>query len=572
MSQPPKIVKTYRDFGHIKRPRTLSNEQKQELLQRLFQKDASLFSSDPAIQEKIKKRLDWIDGVTPILPKIKNYQAFAEEVKSEFSHIVWCGMGGSALFPLVLGQMFGPQPGYPQFLVVDTNDPEIIKQVENLPLERTLFFIVSKSGTTLETLSHLKYFWQKLEEKGLNPGNHFVALTDQGSPLEELAKELGFRKVFPHPLCIGGRYAALSEIGFLPAALMGLDLNKALSYAQKMYEACHADIPWGYNLAASLAEFLVEAYVQGQDKISFITDPLLKPFALWLEQLLAESLGKNLTGLVPIVGESPGSPTVYGNDRTFIYLTLKGREKIYQRLISDLTEEGFRVKTYVLDERYEIFAEAFRWMLAIALCGYFLTLNPFDEPDVVLTKEKTRNFLEKFKQDKDFGIELYLDESTGISFYYEDTISIEFPRFSALLKKFFKDFSPWSYVGFLAYLPPTSEIEDIFRDFRTLVRERRNCSTVFGFGPRYLHSTGQMHKGGPILSRFMIFTRKGRNPEQIIPGEGYTFWDQQFAQACGDFKSLVEKKKPVILIHLTENYKEDLKIFYHLLEKALSFE
>jgi len=572
MSQPPKIAKTYRDFGHIKRPRNFSNEQKQEILQRLFQKDPSLFSSDPEVQEKIKRRLDWVDGVISILSKIKDYQAFAEGVKTEFSHVVWCGMGGSSLFPWVLSQMFGPQPGYPQFCVLDTNDPEVISQIESLPLDKTLFFIVSKSGTTLETLSHLKYFWQKSEGLVSNPGAHFVALTDEGSPLETLAKELGFRKVFFHPPFIGGRYAALSEIGFLPAALMGLDLNKALSYAKKMYEACNADIPWGYNLAATLAEFLVEAYIQGQDKISFITDPLLKPFVLWLEQLIAESLGKNYTGLVPVVGESPGSSTVYGNDRTFIYLTIKGREKIYQRLISDLAEEGFRVKTYILDERYEIFAEVFRWMVAVALCGYFLTLNPFDEPDVVLTKEKTKAFLEKFKQEQDFGIELFLDDATGISFYYEETISIEFPKFSALLKKFFKDFSPWTYIGFLAYLPPNPEIEDIFRDFRTLVREKKNCSTVFGFGPRYLHSSGQMHKGGPILSRFMIFTRKGRNPNQVIPGEGYTFWDQQFAQACADFKALVERKKPVILIHLTENYKEDLKSFYNLLEKALSFE
>jgi len=569
---PSAIKKTYKEFGRIKRPRNFSNEQKQEILQKLFQKDSSIFSSDSEVQEKIKKRLDWLDGPQYILPKLTELQNFADEVKKEFSHIVWCGMGGSSLFPLVLSQIFGPQEGYPEFHVLDTNDPENIEKIEKLPLEKTLFIIVSKSGTTVETLSHFKYFWKKVETLKGNPGANFAAITDPGSPLEKLAKELNFRKVFQHPPFIGGRYAALSEIGFLPAALLGLDLNKAISYAKNMYEACGPDIPWGYNLGATLAEFLIESYIQGQDKITFITDPLLKPFILWLEQLIAESLGKELTGLVPIVGESPGSPTVYGTDRVFIYFTLKGREKIYQRLVTDLKEGGFKVKTIVLEDRYEVFAEVFRWMLAVALCGYFMSLNPFDEPDVVLTKQKTKEFLETFKKNQDFGIELYLDEDTGWGFFYEKTVTIEYPKFTALLKKFFKDLSPWSYIGFLAYLPVDPEIEEIFRDFRTLVREKRTCSTVFGFGPRYLHSSGQLYKGGPILSRFMIFTRKGRKAEQIIPDEGYTFWDQQFAQACGDFKALEEKKKPVIMIHLTENYKDDLRKFYNYLEKALSLE
>jgi glucose-6-phosphate isomerase/transaldolase/glucose-6-phosphate isomerase len=569
---PSAIKKTYKEFGRIKRPRNFSNEQKQEILQKLFQKDSSIFSSDSEVQEKIKKRLDWLDGPQYILPKLTELQNFADEVKKEFSYIVWCGMGGSSLFPLVLSQIFGPQEGYPEFHVLDTNDPENIEKIEKLPLEKTLFIIVSKSGTTVETLSHFKYFWKKVETLKGNPGANFAAITDPGSPLEKLAKELNFRKVFQHPPFIGGRYAALSEIGFLPAALLGLDLNKAISYAKNMYEACGPDIPWGYNLGATLAEFLIESYIQGQDKITFITDPLLKPFILWLEQLIAESLGKELTGLVPVVGESPGSPTVYGTDRVFIYFTLKGREKIYQRLVTDLKEGGFKVKTIVLEDRYEVFAEVFRWMLAIALCGYFMSLNPFDEPDVVLTKQKTKEFLETFKKNQDFGIELYLDEDTGWGFFYEKTVTIEYPKFTALLKKFFKDLSPWSYIGFLAYLPVDPEIEEIFRDFRTLVREKRTCSTVFGFGPRYLHSSGQLYKGGPILSRFMIFTRKGRKAEQIIPDEGYTFWDQQFAQACGDFKALEEKKKPVIMIHLTENYKDDLRKFYNYLEKALSLE
>ncbi len=564
--------KTYKDFGRIKRPKNFSYEEKQEILKNLFQKKAEIFSQDQKIQEDIKRRLDWIEGPNLILSKLKELEVFAEEIKKEFSNIVWCGMGGSALFPLVLLHTFGSKEGGPNFYVLDTNDSDKISQIDKLSLENTFFVIVSKSGTTIETLSHFKYYWKKIENLKSNPGSNFCVLTDPGSPLEDLAKKFGFRKIFHHPPYVGGRYAALSEIGFLPAIFLGIDIKKAINYAQNMYFACTPDIPWEYNLGANLAEFLTESFIQGKDKLTFITDPILKPFTLWLEQLIAESLGKEFTGIVPVVGESPGSPTVYGSDRVFIYLTLRGREKIYQRLVSDLREEGFSVKTISLEDRYEIFGEVYRWMLAIALCGYFIGVNPFDEPDVVITKEKTKQFLEKFKKEKDFGIEFYLDEETNLGFFYEKTVSIEYPRFTALLKKFFKDLSPWTYIGFLAYLPPEEEIEEIFRDFRTLVREKRNCSTVFGFGPRYLHSTGQLHKGGSPLARFIIFTRRGRKEEQIIPGEDYTFWDQQFAQACGDFKALEEKRKPVIMIHLSQNYKEDLKKFYIYLEKSLAFE
>ncbi|MFZ8831181.1 MAG: phosphoheptose isomerase [Thermodesulfobacteriaceae bacterium] len=571
MSEPfPRIVKVYEEKGLIKRPSKLSEEEKERILQKLFAKDPTLFSLSPEVVEKVKNRLGWVDGYRYIEPKVAELKSFAEAVRAKFKQVVWCGMGGSALFPYVLSQMFAPKEGFPNLIVLDTNVPENIEEVEKLNVEDTLFVIASKSGTTIETLAHFKYFWKRAEETLSNPGEHFVALTDPGSPLEALAKELSFLKVFHHPSDIGGRYAALTEVGFLPAALLGLDLDKALHYAKEMYTACEPGIPWGYNLASTLAEYLVEHYIRGEDKLTFIVDPILKPFVLWIEQLIAESLGKDGTGIVPVVGESPGSPTVYATDRAFIYLTLRGRERIYQRLIQDLKEEGFPIKTFILDDRYEVFGEAYRWMLATAISGYLLTLNPFDEPDVVLTKQKTKEFLETFKTTGDFGIEFYLDEATGLGFYYDKTVSIEYPRIGALLKKLFSDFSPWIFVGILAYLPVDDEVENLVRDIRTLIREKKNCATVFGFGPRYLHSTGQLFKGGPTLSRFIILTYRGRRAEQVIPDEGYTFWDQMFAQACGDFRALEERKKPVIMVHLTQNYKEDLKTLYELIKKALS--
>ncbi len=568
--KPQKIVKTYKEFGKIKRPRKLSSEQKQEIIRRLFEKDPELFSTDPELKEKIRNRLDWVDGANPIKPKLKELKNFAEEVRDSFANVVWCGMGGSSLFPLVLKRVIGEKEGYPQFFVLDSNDPEEIEKIEKLDLKNTLFVIASKSGTTVETLSHFKYFWKKISDLKSNPGENFVALTDPDSPLEALAKEKNFRKVFHHPPKIGGRYAALSEIGFLPAALMGLDLEKAISYADKMKEACAPNIPWEYNLGTTLSEFLIESYIQGLDKLTFIVDPLLKPFILWLEQLVSESLGKELTGIVPVVSESPGSPTVYGNDRVFVYLALSGRESLYMALVKELKEVGFNVKQIILEDRYEIFGECYRWMIAIALCGYFLSVNPFDEPDVILAKKNTKEVLKRFKETKDFGIEFYLDEDTSLAYYFEKTLTLEYPRLGALIKKFFSDLSPWSYIGFLAYLPEKEEIEEVFREMRSLVREKKGCATVFGFGPRYLHSSGQLYKGGPILSRFIIFTRKGRKEDQIIPEEGYTFWDQQFAQAFGDFKALIEKNKPVMWIHLGKNYMEDLIKFKEKFAKNLT--
>ncbi|MCS7149815.1 MAG: phosphoheptose isomerase [Caldimicrobium sp.] len=566
----PRITKVYGDFNIIKRPSKLSSEEKDKLLKKLFNKEPDLFSEDPEIQRKIKDRLGWVEGYKYIESRIESLKKLADNLREEFKQVIWCGMGGSALFPLVLSEIFGARDGYPQLRVLDTNDPKHILEVETLPLEETLFVVASKSGTTLETLSQLRYFWARLKERVSKPEKHLIVLTDPNSPLEALAVENNFRAVIQHPPDVGGRYAALTEVGFFAALLLGLDIQRALHYAKEIYSACEPEIHWEYNLAANLAEFLTESYILGQDKLTFIVDPLLRPFALWLEQLLAESLGKNFSGIVPIVGESPGSPTVYSTDRSFIYLTLRGREKIYQRLITDLLEEGFRVKRMVLEDRYEIFAEAYRFMLATALTAYFIGVNPFDEPDVLLSKRKTREILEKFKKEEDFGIEFNIDDETGLGFYFEKTLGLEYPRLSAALKKLFQDFAPWIYVGFLAYLPQEPEVEELIRDMRTLIREKKNCATVFGFGPRYLHSTGQLFKGGPPLSRFIIFTRRGRLERQLIPGENYTFWDQQFAQAYGDFQALVEREKPVLWIHLFNDYKEDLKIFQELLEKVLS--
>ena len=552
----------------LKRPKKLSEEQKQAILQKLFQKDASVYTDDPELQKSIANRLGWIEAPQRMRPHLDELRAFAQKVKEEgFETVVHCGMGGSSLFPLALSKIFGPEPGWPQFHVLDSTDPEEIAKVEEFDLGKTLFIVASKSGTTIETLAHFHYFWEKVASKADSPGKHFVAITDEGSPLHKLGEERGFRQIFLNPADVGGRYAALTFVGLVPAALMGLDMDRLLGTAEEMLETCKPEIPWEYNPAAWLSEYIAERFFLGQDKLTIMADPLLRPFALWIEQLVAESLGKEFTGVVPIVGETPGSPTVYGPDRIFVYLGLRGRQDLYRRLFSDLKDAGFPLRAYWLEDRYELGAECIRWELAIALCGVWMGLNPFDEPDVIRAKKKTKEVLETFKQTGEFPLEFYLDDDLNIGFLYAGSLKVQYPRLRAVIKKFLYETPPWGYFAFLPFLPYDGEIEEVFTDLRTLLRGRRQCSTILGFGPRYLHSTGQLFKGGPRTGRFLLFTRKGRRPEQTIPGWGYTFWDLEFAQAYGDFQALSEQERPVLHIHLSKNYKEDLKKFYRFMEE-----
>ncbi|WP_457755716.1 phosphoheptose isomerase [Thermodesulfatator indicus] len=554
--------------ARLLRPTKLSEDEKRKIISAIFAKDPSVFTDDQDLQKVIKNRLGWVDAPQRMRSKLPEIKEFAAKVKEEFSEIVLCGMGGSSLFPLALTKIFGPEEGWPNFNVLDTTDPEEIAKIEEKDLKKTLFIIASKSGTTIETLTQFHYFWEKVSQITDNPGSHFVAITDEGTPLHKEGEEKAFLKVFLNPKDIGGRYAALTYVGLLPAALMGLEVERFLDKAQEMQEACSPDIPWELNPAAWLSEYMAEHFFLGHDKLTIMADPLLRPFSLWIEQLVAESLGKEFTGIIPIVGESPGSPTVYGPDRVFVYLGLRGRQDLYRRLFSDLKEAGFPLKQYFLDDRYELGAECFRWELAVALCGVWLGLNPFDEPDVIRAKKKTKEVLDTFVKTGDFPIEFYVDDDLDVGFLYAGGLKVQYPRLRAVMKKLLYETPPWGYFAFLPFLPYDPEIEEIFTDLRTLLRGRRQCSTIMGFGPRYLHSIGQLFKGGPRSGRFFIFTRKGRREDQIIPEFGFTFWDLEFAQAYGDFQALSEDNRPVLHIHLTDNYIEDLKKFYQFMEEV----
>ncbi len=551
------------------RPSKLSESEKSLILHRLWEKDASLWSGDEEVQKAISNRLGWLDLPEAMAKSIDEIRSFSEEVKEEFEAVCLLGMGGSSLFALTLSKIFGPQPGYPYFFVLDTTDPEEVAKLEDdFDLKKVLFLVASKSGTTIEVVSLFKYFWGRLEGLMDQPGGNFAAITDPGTPLAKTAEERKFRRLFLAPPDVGGRFSALSYFGLVPAGLMGLDLERLLKAAQEMATVCGPEVPWEYNPAAKLAEYIGENFILERDKLTILADPLIRPYGLWIEQLVAESTGKTGIGVVPIVGEAPGSPTVYGPDRFFVNLGLEGRRDIYGRLLSELKQDEFPLVNHWWEDRYEIGAECFRWEMATALVGYFMDINPFDEPDVIRAKRKTAEILKLFKETGDFGVEFGLDDRTGHAFITSRILG-DTPSLKLAIRKFFLSLSPWSYVAFLAYLPYDAEIEEFFTDLRTMVRTRRQCSTMFGFGPRYLHSSGQLHKGGPKTGSFFIFTRRGRKEEQMVPGEGYTLWDLQFAQAYGDFQALSDLERQVIHIHLGENYRKELEDFAAFLKETI---
>ncbi|WP_456434166.1 phosphoheptose isomerase [Thermosulfuriphilus sp.] len=551
------------------RPSKLTDSEKSLLLHRLWEKDPSLWSSDEEVQRAIANRLGWLDLPQTMPAKIEEIQMVSQGIKDEFEAVCLLGMGGSSLFALTLSKIFGPEAGYPYFFVLDTTDPEEVAKIEeDFDLTRVLFVVASKSGTTIEVVSLFKYFWAKLEELKERPGENFVAITDPGTPLAQTAQEKGFRHLFLAPPDVGGRFSALSFFGLVPAGLLGLDIERLLSKAQEMATVCGPEVAWEYNPAANLAEYLGENFILERDKLTILSDPLIRPFSLWIEQLVAESTGKTGIGIVPIVGEAPGSPTVYGPDRFFVNMGLEGRRDVYGRLLSELKQNSFPLVNHWWEDRYEIGAECFRWEMATALAGYFLDINPFDEPDVIRAKRKTAEILKLFQKTGDFGVEFGLDERTGHAFITSRILG-DTPSLKLAIRKFFLNLSPWSYVAFLAYLPYAAELEEFFTDLRTMVRTRRQCSTMFGFGPRYLHSSGQLHKGGPRTGSFFIFTRRGRKEEQKVPGEAYTLWDLQFAQAYGDFQALSDLERQVIHIHLGEDYRKELEAFAEFLKETI---
>ena len=518
-----------------------------EFLDRLWVKDATLWKGEAA---SVRNRLGWLTSPTIMRSHAEDIRTFADEIRRlQYSQVVLLGMGGSSLTGEVLNETFGSKMGFPDMLVLDSTDPAAVKHVlDTVNLGRALFLVSSKSGTTAETLAAYSYFRGQVEAAASpRPGMQFVAITDPGRPLDKLATETGFRRTFLNPASIGGRFSALSFFGLVPAAMIGVDIKILLERAHGMVETCGNEVGVRGNPAVQLGAVLAGLARAGRDKVTLVLSEKIRALGSWIEQLLAESLGKDGTGLIPIADEPLGAPTVYGDDRIFVSIVLEG-DTTHDAGLAKLSDAGHPVLRLVLKDPMDLGAEFFRWELATATAGAVLGVNPFDEPDVARGKEQTSTLLTEWKRSRRLPEWPSDVEEDGLVLM---TKSNKKPTsVSRGLAAHLAQAAPGDYLAIQAYLTPTSEAWRILQEIRVALRDRLRIATTVGWGPRYLHSTGQLHKGGPTGGLFIQITGEDRE-DLAIPGAGYGFSALKAAQALGDLQSLRDGARRVIRLHLT---------------------
>lgn len=524
---------------------------------RLWASDPALWSRDAEQSVAIQQRLGWLRSIDDFKTKLDEITTFANQIKTEgFRHVVLLGMGGSSLCAEVCREIFGVAPGWLDLTILDNTDPLAVQHLEaNIELGTTLFIVASKSGTTTETLSFYHYFFDRVAQiNATNPGRHFVAITDPGTFLTMEAERQQFRGCFENPESIGGRFSALSYFGLLPMALLGMDIGKLLDRAALMRLSSDPFIPADTNTAISLGTALGVAARHGRDKVTFVICEALRAFGDWVEQLLAESTGKGGAGLLPIVGETLATAEAYGDDRVFVAIrTAKQSSTEIDEVLNDLEKRGHPVLHTVLDDILELGAEFLRWELATATAGAVLSLNPFDEPNVSESKSNTSDILQLWQQQKDFGEQTALITEGDMAIYCATSSplhqKLDFTSLVGSLRAFVDLADPPDYVALLAYFKPTDARQQALQSWRHKLRERRHVATTVGYGPRYLHSTGQLHKGGPATGLYLILTS---DPAQDlpIPGLPYSFATLQRAQALGDFRALNAHSRRVMRLHL----------------------
>ncbi|MGH7373520.1 MAG: bifunctional transaldolase/phosoglucose isomerase, partial [Candidatus Rokuibacteriota bacterium] len=526
---------------------TLRFLEAREFLDRLWVKDATLWKGDAAT---VRNRLGWLTSPTIMRGHSEDIRSFADEVRRlQYSHVVLLGMGGSSSTGEVFNETFGSKMGFPDMLVLDSTDPGAVKHVlESINLSRALFVVASKSGTSAETLAAYAFFRGQVEAASSpRPGMQFLAITDPGRPLDKLATETGFRRTFLNPASIGGRYSALSFFGLVPAALIGVDIKLLLERANGMVETCGNEVGLRGNPAVQLGAVLAGLARAGRDKVTLVLSEKIRGLGGWIEQLLAESLGKDGTGLVPVVDEPLGAPNVYGDDRVFVALVLE-RDGSHDAALAKLSDAGHPVLRLVLRDPMDLGAEFFRWELATATAGAVLGVNPFDEPDVARTKENAATLLTEWRRSRRLPEWPSDVEEDGIVLM---TKSNKKPgSVSRGLAAHLAMAAPGDYLAIQAYLTPTAEAGRVLQEIRVALRDRLRIATTVGWGPRYLHSTGQLHKGGPTSGLFIQITGDDRE-DVAIPGAGYGFTTLKAAQALGDLQSLRDGARRVIRLHLT---------------------
>jgi transaldolase/glucose-6-phosphate isomerase len=506
----------------------------EEVAERLWDHDPTLWADEDT--PEITNRLGWLDLPETMRETADDLEAFADAVKGEFEDVVVLGMGGSSLAPDVFGKVFESTEGYPDLQVLDSTHPAAVRELEEVvdPID-TLFVVASKSGTTTETLSFFRHFWDCVRDVTDTPGEHFVANTDPGSNLEEIAEERNFRAVFRAPTEVGGRYSAFTPFGLVPAALMGIDLQRLLGAAAEVRDASAADVEAPENVGLTLGAVLGELAEAGRDKVTFVPSSSLAAFPAWLEQLIAESTGKNDTGIVPVADEPLAAPDTYGDDRVFVSLALNGELSSDTReALTTLKEAGHPVVRIRLDDKHDLAREMYRWEMAVAAAGAVLGIHPFNQPNVEAAKRLARAAMQS-----DGGT----DGKTR-TIVADDTDALE-----QALADWLGMADDTSYIGVQAYLAPTDGTTQQLHDLVAALRNSTGRATTLGYGPRFLHSTGQLHKGGPPNGLFLQLVDTP-DAEVPVPETEYTFKELIAAQAIGDYQALREADRTVLRVRV----------------------
>ncbi len=528
-------------------------------LHQLWNKDASLWTSGQGSDDE-SKWLGWLDIVQREQADLATFAALREEIHAAgFKHALLLGMGGSSLCPEVLAITYGQQAGFPKLHIVDSTDPaQVAAARAAVDLKTTICIVSSKSGSTLEPNILKDYFFSEMKKEvgAGEAGKHFIAITDPGSKMEEVAKADGFRHIFYGDKTIGGRFSALSNFGVIPATIAGLDVPRFLAEAKRGVDAAHrTDI--ASNPGVLLGIVLGEAHNAGMDKLTFFTSPTIYDLGAWLEQLIAESTGKTGKGITPVDREPVGPPSVYGTDRIFAYIRLTTVDNTSQdRAVDVLAAAGHPVVRFNIDDVYELPGIMYLWEIAVAVAGSIMGINTFNQPDVEAAKIETRKLTDEYSRtgklaehepilDVD-GVKLYADESYALTL--KTTASGQ--TLADYLKAHLAQIRPHDYFATLAYIQMTEEHEALIQRFRMLVRDREKVATCVGFGPRFLHSTGQDYKGGPNTGVFLQITADHAVDVQI-PNARYTFGVVIDAQAAGDLAVLQQRGRRALRVHVT---------------------
>ncbi len=552
---------------------------KNDKVKRLWAGDATLWTNQDE-----SKWLGWLNEADkPISQESRysDYKKLAEDIqKAGFTHAVLLGMGGSSLCVEVFEKTYGKIAGHPQMHVLDSTDPAQISAVEkSIDVSKSVFIVASKSGSTLEPNIFKQYFYAVVTKVvgAADAGKRFIAITDPGSHMQKVAEQDAFRAIFYGVPSIGGRYSALSNFGKVPAAIQGVDLTKFLARVDEMVKACGASVPADQNPGAILGAILGTLQKTGRDKVTIFTSAGISDLGAWLEQLLAESTGKQGKGLIPVDRETIGAPDVYGTDRIFAYLRLENStDAKLDAAVAALEKAGQPVVHISVGDPYELGEEFYRWEIATAVAGSIIGINPFNQPDVEASKIETRKLTDQYEKDGSLPAESPFFEENGIKLFSdpknEEALKKAVganPTLVSYLRAHLNRLQPNDYFALLAYIQRNDAHQDQLQISRLAVRDKKRVATCLGFGPRFLHSTGQAYKGGPNSGVFLQLTCDDA-ADLKVPGQTYTFGIVKAAQARGDFQVLAERGRRALRVHLPADLASGLKTLQQAIAQALS--